>query len=360
NPGGLLYEAVKIVNLFVEKNKLVVYTKGQIKEFDQEYKTPSKPVDTEIALVVLVDRISASASEIVAGALQDMDRAIIVGERTFGKGLVQATRPLPYNTQFKVTTAKYYIPSGRCIQAVDYTQRNEDGSISFIPDSLISEFKTQNGRIVYDGGGITPDIKHPFSSYSRIASVLYARNIYFDYATQFRVNNNAIASPDEFSLSNDQFTDFVSFIKTSDFKYQSQTEYVLNELINTAKQEKYYDLTSNLVDSLEAIIKSNPLRDIEFFRGEIKKLLEEEIVSRYYYQKGKVKRSINYDEVIPISIDVLLDKKRYSEVLSTGTTNRISNSSQTYNVVGNHFFKGLQQASTKKDNSGIQANKIPS
>lgn len=316
NPGGLLYEAVKTVNLFVEKNQLVVYTRGQIKEFDQEYKTPSKPVDNKIPLVVLVDRASASASEIVAGALQDLDRAVIIGDRTFGKGLVQATRPLPYNSQLKVTTAKYYIPSGRCIQAVDFSQRNEDGSINFIPDSLVKEFTTKNGRKVYDGGGISPDIPFQVSFYSRVSSVLYARNMFFDYATRYRINNRSIPRSTSFSLTNEEYDDFIAFIKNQGFEYQSQTEKSLKEFIETAKEEKYYSIAKNIIDSLQSVIEANRMKDLVFFRDEIKGLLEEEIASRYYYQKGRSEYVINNDKVIPLCIEVLKDSNQYNRLLT--------------------------------------------
>lgn len=318
NPGGLLNEAVKIVNLFVDRNQLVVYTKGQIKEFDQQYKTQSRPVDTTIPLAVLVDRVSASASEIVAGALQDMDRAVIVGERTFGKGLVQATRPLPYNNQLKITTAKYYIPSGRCIQAVDYTQRNEDGSIGFIPDSLISEFTTRNGRKVYDGGGITPDIPLTPTMFSRIAVVLYSNNFFFDYATRFRIANSSIKPPGQFSLIEEQFNDFVEFVHSSDFQYQSQTEFLFNELLKASKEDKYYDLASGVLDSLGVFLKANRLKDLEFFKDELTHLLEDEIIGRYYLHRGKAKHSLNKDVVTRKSIDVLSNRNSYEKILSSG------------------------------------------
>lgn len=323
NPGGLLNEAVKIVNLFVKKDELVVYTKGQIKDFDQEYKTASRPVDSEIPLIILVDRISASASEIVAGALQDLDRAIIVGERTFGKGLVQATRPLPYNSQLKITTAKYYIPSGRCIQAVDFSQRAEDGSLSYIPDSLISDFKTRNGRLVRDGGGITPDIDQSLKMYSRLASVLYAQNKLFDFATQFRITNPTIVTPAQFSLTDNQYDEFVMYLSKSGFTNQSQSEFALNELVKIAQQEKYYDLLKHLSDSLKIILTGNGKMEYELFKPEIKRLLEEEIIGRYYFQRGKSEYSIKNDSAVWRSIELHSNPNEFNAIL-TGTNSALS------------------------------------
>jgi len=319
NPGGLLYEAVKIVNLFVEKNQLVVYTKGQIDEFDNKYETQTKPLDTTIPLAILVDRASASASEIVAGALQDLDRAIIIGERTFGKGLVQATRPLPYNTQVKITTAKYYIPSGRCIQAVDFTQRNEDGSISYIPDSLINEFTTKNGRIVYDGGGITPDILIEQSYYSRIASILYTNNYFFEYATIYHYGNRGKdVYPRNFKLSEREYDVFIDFLKTKNFKYQSQTEQILQDLTQAAKSENYLETIQPLIDSLQGVIELNRMNDFDLYKKEIKALLEEEIVSRYSFQRGRTEYEVSNDSIIQLSTDILRNKARYNEILTTG------------------------------------------
>lgn len=325
NPGGLLNEAVKIVNLFVKKDELVVYTKGQIKDFDQEYKTASRPVDSEIPLIILVDRISASASEIVAGALQDLDRAIIVGERTFGKGLVQATRPLPYNSQLKITTAKYYIPSGRCIQAVDFSQRAEDGSLSYIPDSLISDFKTRNGRLVRDGGGITPDIDQNLKIYSRLASVLYAQNKLFDFATQFRITNPTIVTPAQFSLTDNQYDEFVMYLSKSGFTYQSQSEFALNEFVKISQQEKYYDLLKHLSDSLMSILTGNGKLEYELFKPEIKRLLEEEIIGRYYFQRGKSEYSIKNDSAIWRSIELHSNPNEFNAILTGNNSALTSN-----------------------------------
>ncbi|HPE17113.1 MAG TPA: S41 family peptidase, partial [Tenuifilaceae bacterium] len=278
-----------------------------------------KPLDTTIPLAILVDRASASASEIVAGALQDLDRAIIIGERTFGKGLVQATRPLPYNTQVKITTAKYYIPSGRCIQAVDFTQRNEDGSISYIPDSLINEFTTKNGRIVYDGGGITPDILIEQSYYSRIASILYTNNYFFEYATIYHYGNRGKdVYPRNFKLSEREYDVFIDFLKTKNFKYQSQTEQILQDLTQAAKSENYLETIQPLIDSLQGVIELNRMNDFDLYKKEIKALLEEEIVSRYSFQRGRTEYEVSNDSIIQLSTDILRNKARYNEILTTG------------------------------------------
>ena len=242
NPGGLLIEAVNVCNLFTEKGQLIVSTKGRINQWDYDYYTTDKPVDTSIPVIILINRSSASASEIVAGAFQDLDRAILIGQRTFGKGLVQTTRKLKYNTQLKVTTAKYYIPSGRCIQALDYTHRNEDGSVGYIPDSLITEYKTKGGRIVYDGGGINPDITDTLMSpYSQITTNLYLQNLIFDFATDYFVRNPSIqADPATFTINNEEYSRFIKFVNDKNFKYSTQSEEMLKRLIETAKNEKYF------------------------------------------------------------------------------------------------------------------------
>ncbi len=241
NPGGLLLEAVNVANLFVPKGNEIVSTRGKVKEYDHQYHTTETAVDTVIPIAVLVNRSSASSSEIVAGAIQDLDRGIIVGERTFGKGLVQTTRPLSYNSQLKVTTAKYYIPSGRCIQALDYSNRNEDGSVGSIPDSMITEYKTKNGRPVYDGGGIIPDIKIKPASVSQITIELYTRFLIFDYATQYALHHDSIAPPELFTISDDDYNDFIRFIDNMGFEYSTQTENALKKLEEMAQKEKYFD-----------------------------------------------------------------------------------------------------------------------
>lgn len=319
NPGGLLYEAVRIVNLFVPQNQLVVSTKGQVKEFDNEYKTPSRPLNTEIPLVVLVDRASASASEIVAGALQDLDRAVIIGERTFGKGLVQTTRDLPYNTKIKVTTAKYYIPSGRCIQAIDFAKKHEDGSIHFIPDSLMKPFNTLNGRTVFDGGGILPDIHQPSTSFSRFTGNLYSSRMIFNFATSYRLANQQIDSPKSFKLPQKDLEEFKAYVLAHNFNYQTQTEKVLAEVIKASKEEDFYPIAQTLIDSLNRMVKGNVLKEIEKNKADVVNMLEDEIVGRYYFQKGRYERYTKRDSLISKAIDVLSNSGKYQSILNPNT-----------------------------------------
>lgn len=316
NPGGLLTEAVEMVNLFVGPGFEVVSTKGKVKQFDEDFKTTKAALDDKIPLAILINRSSASASEIVAGAIQDLDRGIIVGQRSYGKGLVQITRPLSYNTQLKVTTAKYYIPSGRCIQARDFSHPNEDGSVGFIPDSLISEFKTRNGRTVKDGGGIMPDIDVQPESLSQITSDLYLRNFIFDFASIYSWNHPEITKPVDFKLTDQDYTDFKNYLISRKFDYRTVTENSLNELITEAKREKYYDPNKEIFEQMKANISHNLEKDLSTFRAEITDLLEEEIVSRYYYEEGAIDRSIRKDEQVAKAIEALSDKNRYSSVLS--------------------------------------------
>ena len=318
NPGGLLKEAVNVAGVFVGKGQEIVSTKGKVKHWDNDYTTITEPVDTNIQLVVLVNRSSASASEIVAGALQDLDRAVVIGQRTFGKGLVQVTRPLSYNTQLKITTAKYYIPSGRCIQALDYSHRNEDGSVGHIPDSLISEFLTRNGRKVYDGGGVNPDIKIEYDVPGNISVSLYAENLFFDYATKYSTEYDSIKPLDKFVVTDEIFNDFKSFIQDKEFDYNSQSSEKLEELIEIAKQEKYYDLAKDEFVNIEKKLKSDKVQDLTTFKEEIKELIEEEIMSRYYYQKGRIRSAINHDPQIDKAIEVINNNELYTSVL-TGT-----------------------------------------
>lgn len=315
NPGGLLIEAVRICNLFVGKGETIVETKGKMKQWDSKYITPKEALDAEIPIVVLVNRGSASSSEILAGALQDLDRAVVVGQRTFGKGLVQATRPLKYNAQLKVTTAKYYIPSGRCIQALDYTNRNEDGSVGIIPDSLISEYKTKNGRSVYDGGGIQPDFEVIPDFLPEIALHLYTQQMFFEFANIFRSRNPSIESPESFRLSEDDYVSFKSFLKEKEFEFQTASEKAFAKLVETAKREKYYDVASEEFEVLEIKLGHNNLNDMETFNREIRQLLTEEIITRYYYQKGRILSQIQDDPQLDKALEVLNEPGVHSEVL---------------------------------------------
>lgn len=315
NPGGLLIESVEVSNLFIGRNQEIVSTKGKIKEGDNDYKTTSVPVDTLIPIVLLVNHGSASAAEIVTGAMQDLDRAVIIGQRTFGKGLVQTTRPLSYNTELKVTTAKYYIPSGRCIQAVDYSHRNEDGSVGYIPDSLIHEFSTRNGRKVYDGGGIIPDITVEIEPYSNITISLYTKNLIFDYATKFVTEHDSFPSYKSLKVSDSEYEDFLEFLKGKKYDYTTESDNQLQQLIKTAKQEKYYDGAANEFDELKVKLAHDPVKDLQTFKEEIKGLLYQEIASRYFYQKGRIQASLDDDLELNKAIEVLKNPQLYQSVL---------------------------------------------
>lgn len=318
NPGGLLMEAVKIVNFFVPKGEEIVSTRGKVKQWDQVYKATEEPLDTTIKIAVLVNSNSASASEIVAGAIQDLDRGIVVGSRTFGKGLVQTTRDLSYNTKLKVTTAKYYIPSGRCIQALDYAHRNEDGSVGSVPDSLISQFTTKKGRLVYDGGGVVPDIKIDSDQLSTLAIGLITKFIIFDFATKFSNENATIASPEEFTVTEDIYNQFSNYLKENKFEYQSVSKKMLKDLEESAKEEKYFGLAENEFAALKAKLEPDLDRDLQFFSDEIKDLLKDEIVLRYYYKKGAIRSAINDDKGIKQAIDVLHSATAFTTYFEPG------------------------------------------
>ena len=320
NPGGLLIESVKIMNLFVPKGTEIVSTRGKVKEWDNVYKAMQNPIDTTIKIVVLINRASASASEIIAGAMQDLDRGLIIGTRSFGKGLVQTTRDLSYNAKLKVTTAKYYVPSGRCIQALDYSHRNEDGSVGLVPDSLITEFKTKNGRIVYDGGGVVPDLKVDQDMLSTLSVELITRFHIFDFATQFAGRNGSIPQPEEFQITDAIFNEFSEYVRQSGFKYDSETEDAYAELVKIAKNEKYFDIASEEFKALEARIKPDLEKDLGVFRSEISELLKEEIVSRYFYQKGSIRATLSSDQNILKALEVLKDQNVYAGFFKAGTT----------------------------------------
>lgn len=316
NPGGLLIEAVDVANLFVPQGQEIVSTRGRVKQWDQVYRTRFMPVDTTIFLAVLVSRRSASASEIVAGAFQDLDRAVIIGQRTFGKGLVQTTRELSYNSRLKVTTAKYYIPSGRCIQALDYSKRNEDGSVGHIPDSLISEYLTRNGRKVYDGGGIQPDFEIDPEMLSQISIALVTQNVIFDYATLFATRHDSIAPAEEFALSPEDYNDFIEMVTSREFNYETRSEESLKNLIETAKREKYYDLAAAEFDILETKLAHDNEKDLNTFHSEITLLIREEILVRYYFQKGRIQASIEEDPEVSKAMEILDEPELYLGTLN--------------------------------------------
>lgn len=319
NGGGLLQEAVKIVNMFVPKGEEIVSTKGKVKQWDKTYTATSAPLDTTIRIAVLTNTNSASASEIVAGAMQDLDRGIVVGSRTFGKGLVQTTRDLSYNTKLKVTTAKYYTPSGRCIQALDYSHRNEDGSVGHVPDSLISEFTTQKGRKVYDGGGIVPDAVLEPEQLSNLSSALITSYLLFDFATEFSYKTESIPSPEEFEITDDIYTQFETFVAENNFDYESRSEQDLEDLIEIAKEEKYYDLASSEFEKMREKLKPQLDKDLDVFKDELKSLLKDEIVSRYYYQKGSIRASLDEDKVIQKAVEELKSPVTYTDYFEPGT-----------------------------------------
>lgn len=315
NPGGLLNEAVNITNLFLNKGLEVVKTRGKLEEWEKSYKTLNKPEDTEIPIAVLINKGSASASEIVSGTLQDYDRAVVIGKRSFGKGLVQQTRKLSYGSQLKVTIAKYYTPSGRCIQAINYAERAEDGSVVKIPDSLRTKFETINGRPVYDGGGIDPDIAVQRTKLSEAIVALYSKMFIFDYASYYRHTNESIASPKDFHLTEAEYNDFKKWLEDKEFTYQNATEKKLNKLIEEAKKENYYDSLKEEIDALQQKVEKEKGEYLTNYEADIRRLLEEEIVSRYYYSSGRIESSMKRDKDVLKALEVLQDKEQYTEIL---------------------------------------------
>ena len=315
NGGGLLIQAVNIVNLFVEKGEEVVSTKGRVSQWDKSYKTTMPASFPDIPLSILVNNRSASASEIVSGSLQDLDRAVIIGTRTFGKGLVQTTRPLSYNAQLKVTTAKYYIPSGRCIQVLDYSHRNEDGSVGKIPDSLMTQFETKNHRIVYDGGGIRPDIDITPETLSNIAYYLLVRNLIFDYATDYRLKHDSIAPATNYTFTENDYLDFKKWIDNKELNYESISALQLDELIETAKKENYYQYSKESFDRLRKELANDKDKDLETFKSQIIRLIEKEITTRYYYKKGSLENTIRKDKTVLEAIDILNQPLVYKNIL---------------------------------------------
>lgn len=324
NGGGVLEDAIQIVNMFVPKGKIVLTTKGKLKQWDRTYRTTIEPMDVDIPIAVLVDRGSASASEIVAGSLQDMDRAVLIGERTYGKGLVQSTRQIPYGGSLKVTTSKYYIPSGRCIQAIDYSHRNPDGSVGRIPDSLTTVFKTQIGRQVRDGGGVTPDIT---LSEEKMATILYYlenQMIIFDWVNNWASKHKSIAPPREFSIKDEDYINFKEFVKSKDFKYDRLSAKSMESLKEVMEFEGYMKSAGEEFKALEAKLVPDLDRDLETFREEIIKRINIEIIKRYYYQKGEFEYSLKTDKGLIKAIEILNNQAEYNKILSPETTEKVA------------------------------------
>jgi carboxyl-terminal processing protease len=315
NPGGLVNEAVEIVNLFVRPGQEVVSTRGRARQFDAVFRTSKSPVAPDMPVVVLINRASASASEIVAGALQDLDRGIIVGERSFGKGLVQVARPLSYNAQVKITTAKYYIPSGRCIQAVDFSHPNEDGSVGYIPDSLITTFKTRNGRPVKDGGGIIPDITVPSDMLNRFTSELYVQNMVFDYATEYYWSNPQPVMLDSLKLNERDMERFKEFLGEKKFSYRTNSEALLEELTTSAREEDLLNDNSETIEKLKEGLSHTLDRDMSVYGEDVAELIESELAGRYFYDSGMVLYSLSRDSQVKEAISIAGDRARYLSIL---------------------------------------------
>lgn len=315
NGGGLVSEAVNIAGLFVPRHTHIVSTKGLQPQSHQEYVTSNEPLLPDLPLMVLINSASASASEILAGALQDLDRAIVVGERSYGKGLVQSLRPLPHNTYLKVTTAKYYIPSGRCVQAIDYAKRNSDGSIQRIPDSLTHEFTTRNGRKVRDGGGIMPDSTLKRRDDCNIVYELYVRNLFFDYATNYARTHKSIAAPERFALTDAEYDDFINYVKAQNFTYELQSAQMLDEVRQVVQAEGYATDADTLLAQLATTLKPDIDRDLRHFRQSIEEVLGSEIVKRYYFQKGTVAYELRFDQWLHQAIDLFNDDRRCADIL---------------------------------------------
>tara|TARA_B100000674_G_scaffold44090_1_gene30488 strand:- start:4009 stop:5673 length:1665 start_codon:yes stop_codon:yes gene_type:complete len=323
NGGGLLNEAVKIVGFFVDKGTTVVSTKGKIKEWDKVYKTPNTPLDKDMPLVVLIDKYSASASEIVSGSLQDLDRSVIVGENSFGKGLVQQVKDLSYNSKLKLTVAKYYTPSGRCIQKLDYSNKDEKGEAQEVPDSLIHEFETlKSHRKVIDGKGISPDVKVEKIKSTKLLESLVANFVIFDFATAYYFQHDSIPSPEKFNISDSEYNQFVDYVKNKKIDYKTATEKELEKLKKIAKEENFEEDVADELSKLEEELKKHKNDDIYEYKNDIKLFLENEIVGRYYYQTGQIRASLVKDPVLKKAKEIIADDAQYSAILSGLTENK--------------------------------------
>jgi carboxyl-terminal processing protease len=315
NPGGLVNEAVEIVNLFIEPGQEVVSTRGRAKQYDAVFRTNRNPVAPDMPVVVLINRSSASASEIVAGALQDLDRGVIVGERSYGKGLVQVARPLSYKAEVKITTAKYYIPSGRCIQAVDFSHPNEDGSVGYIPDSLIKTFKTKNGRLVKDGGGIIPDVTVQPDMLNRFTSELYVQNMVFDYATKYFWSHPQPSTLDGLKITDSDLNDFEAFLKERKFSYETNSETALDKLVSVAKDEQLYDENAPALESLKAGLSHDLEKDMASQKRDVTELIESELAGRYFYDAGMIKYTLPRDTQVLEAVKIAENRARYMLLL---------------------------------------------
>jgi carboxyl-terminal processing protease len=316
NPGGLLNESVDIVNLFVKKGQEVVSTRGKIDSWDKVYNANKEPLNLDVPLVVLINQSSASASEIVSGAVQDLDRGVVIGQRSYGKGLVQQTRKLSYNSQLKLTVAKYYIPSGRCIQALDYSNRNKDGSVGKISDSLMTAFKTKNGRIVFDGGGIKPDVEVEDEGVSNLIFSLVRERLIFDYATLYRHQNESLLFDSTACISEEGFGLFTEFLSDKSYDYKTETEKAFENLKKKSEKESYYDLIKEEYDLLFSEFELNKKNDLNRNKETIKEILSGEIVSRYSFQEGRIKNSLNFDPDVKKALEILSDPSLYKEILT--------------------------------------------
>ncbi len=314
NGGGLLNEAVNVSNVFISKNKLVSSTRGKVQEWDRSFRTLNNPVDTAIPLVVLIDHRSASASEIVSGVMQDYDRGVLVGQQSFGKGLVQNTRDVGYNSRVKLTTAKYYIPSGRCIQSIDYSE----GAAMNIPDSLRSAFRTANGRVVYDGGGVRPDIEIPAMLTAPIITALMTENIIFDFCTQYYLNHSEIDDPRTFSINDKVYDEFIQYALSRNFSYETPSEKMLQKLRNQIEEDNYKNLLENEINNLKQRLSKAKDNDFVTYRPEITRLIESELVSRYYLRTGRIKYGLANDEEVKQAVQVLRDQETYRSLLGRG------------------------------------------
>ncbi len=314
-PGGVVSEAVEIVNLFVKPGQEVVSTRGRASQYDAVFRTTRSPVAPDMPVVVLINRSSASASEIVAGALQDLDRAVIVGERSYGKGLVQVARPLSYKAKVKLTTARYYIPSGRCIQALDFSHPNEDGSVGTIPDSLIKTFTTRSGRPVKDGGGIIPDVTVESDMLGRFASELYVQNMVFDFATRYYWSHPAPGSIDDLKITGEDLSQFADFLKSRNFTYTNDSGSMLEKLIAETKDEGLYEQNRDVLESLRPRLVHPLEKELEIYRSDVTELIESELAGRYFYDWGMIRYTIGRDTQVKEAIRIASDRERYSRLL---------------------------------------------